>query len=158
MLTGGNPTTPPTSTPPTTPPANQNLLAGRTLTATSHADVYSESRANDGDPNSYWESANNAFPQSLSADLGSQSTVGRLVLRLPAGWGARTETLSVLTSTDGTNWTTAKASAGYGFDPATGNTVTVAFPGASARYLRVTFTGNTGWPAAQLSDLQAFSS
>ncbi|MFJ9520954.1 discoidin domain-containing protein [Kitasatospora sp. NPDC101801] len=162
MLTGGSPTTPPTSPSPSpspsTPPANTNLLAGRTLTETSHADVYSVSRANDGDPNSYWESANNAFPQSLGADLGSQTTVSRLVLRLPAGWGARTETLSVLTSTDGNTWSTAKASAGYGFDPATGNTVTVAFPAASARHLRVTFTGNTGWPAAQLSDIQAYAS
>ncbi len=154
VLTGSTPTTTPT----TTPPANPNLLAGRTLTETSHADVYAVSRANDGDPNSYWESANNAFPQSLSADLGTQATVSRLVLRLPAGWGARTETLSVLTSTDGSSWTTTKASAGYGFDPATGNTVTVSFPGAAARHLRVTFTGNTGWPAAQLSDIQAYAS
>ncbi|WP_407992160.1 discoidin domain-containing protein [Kitasatospora sp. CMC57] len=144
--------------PPTTPPANPNLLAGRTLTETSNADVYTVSRANDGDPNSYWESANNDFPQSLSADLGGQTTVGRLVLRLPAGWGARTETLSVLTSIDGSAWTTVKGPAGYGFDPATGNTVTVTFPGAAARHLRVTFTCNTGWPAAQLSDIQAYAS
>ncbi len=47
---------------------------------------------------------------------------------------------------------------GYTFDPATGNTVTVNLPANSTRYLRLTVTGNTGWPAGQLSELQAFTS
>ncbi len=29
---------------------------------------------------------------------------------------------------------------------------------ASTRYLRLTFTANTGWPAGQLSELEAYSS
>ena len=41
----------------------------------------------------------------------------------PAGWGARTQTLSVQGSTDGASFTTLGASAS--FDPATGNTVTL---------------------------------
>ncbi|WP_261991876.1 hypothetical protein [Streptomyces sp. OR43] len=39
-----------------------------------------------------------------------------------------------------------------------GDRATVTLPGTSARYLRLTFTGNTGWPAAQLSELEAYTS
>ncbi|WUN35819.1 discoidin domain-containing protein [Kitasatospora sp. NBC_00315] len=135
-------------------------MAGKTLTATSTVDVYSANKANDGDANSYWESAANAFPQSLTADLGASTAVGRLVLKLPpaTAWASRTETLSVLASSDGANWTTVKAAAGYTFDPATGNTVTISVPGTTARYLKLSFTGNTGWAAAQLSEFQAYTS
>ena len=43
--------------------------------------------------------------------------------------------------------------ADHTFDPATGNTVTVPVSG-TARYLWLTFTGNTGWPAGQLSEFE----
>jgi hypothetical protein len=36
--------------------------------------------------------------------------------------------------------------------------VAVTFTGASVRYLKLTFTANTGWPAGQLSELQAYNS
>ena len=49
-------------------------------------------------------------------------------------------------------------SANYTFNPSTGNTVTVTFTAASVRYLKLTFTANTGWPAGQLSELQAYAS
>jgi hypothetical protein len=61
-------------------------------------------------------------------------------------------------STDGTNYTTLAASQSYTFNPSTGNTVTVTFTAASARYVKLTFTANTGWPAGQLSELQVFGS
>lgn len=49
-------------------------------------------------------------------------------------------------------------SAGRTFDPATGNQVTLTFSGAQARYVRITVTGNTGWPAGQLSTLEVYAS
>lgn len=54
----------------------------------------------------------------------------RLVLKLPpsSAWGARTETLSVLGSTNGSTYSTVVGSQGYRFDPATGNTATIALP------------------------------
>ena len=72
--------------------------------------------------------------------------------------GQRTQTLTVTGSTDGTTFTTLKASAGYSFDPATADTVTLTFPATTTRYLRVTVTANTGWPAGQLSSLEAYTS
>ncbi|CAM5393714.1 Mycodextranase OS=Streptomyces fumanus OX=67302 GN=GCM10018772_33850 PE=4 SV=1 [Streptomyces fumanus] len=81
------------------------------------------------------------------------------MLKLPpqAAWGARTQTLSVQGSTDGSAYSTLVASKEYRFDPATGNTVTVPVTG-SLRYLRLHVTGNTGWPAAQFSEVEAYLS
>ncbi|MDX6210374.1 MAG: hypothetical protein QOE24_2765, partial [Frankiales bacterium] len=44
------------------------------------------------------------------------------------------------------------------FDPATGNQVTITFPAVSLRYLRITVTTNSGWPAGQLSEAEAYTS
>ncbi|MFC8448914.1 discoidin domain-containing protein [Kitasatospora sp. NPDC057223] len=136
-----------------------NLALGAAMTASSSTQNYGPGNTNDGNASSYWESNNNAFPQWLQADLGSAKSVTTLTLALPpaADWATRTETLSVLGSTDGSTWTTLKASAGYVFNPATGNTVTIAVPTSSVRYLRLSFTGNTGWPAGQLSEFQIYS-
>ncbi|MER5939237.1 discoidin domain-containing protein [Streptomyces sp. NPDC001928] len=137
----------------------RNLAKGRPATATGSQDVYTPGKAVDGDANSYWESANNAFPQSLTVDLGSSEAVRRLVLKLPpsAAWGARTQTVTVLGSTDGTNFSTVVGATGYRFDPATGNTVTVALPGSTnLRYVRLAVSANTGWPAGQFSEVEAY--
>ncbi|MGA5304781.1 discoidin domain-containing protein [Nucisporomicrobium flavum] len=149
-----------TTPPPTTPPPTGNLAAGHTVTATSQADVYTPANTVDGNANTYWESANNAFPQSLTVDLGQNRTVSRVVLKLPpaAAWATRTQTLSVLGSTDGSSYGTVKASAGYTFNPSSGNTASVTFAATTQRYLRLTFTGNTGWPAGQLSEFEVYAS
>ncbi|MER7179775.1 discoidin domain-containing protein [Streptomyces hyaluromycini] len=141
------------------PDPNRNLAKGRPATATGSQDVYTPGKAVDGDANSYWESANNAFPQSLTVDLGSAYAARRLVLKLPpsSAWAARTQTITVLGSTDGTNYSTVVGSTGYRFDPATGNTVTVPLPSSTnLRYLRLTVTANNGWPAGQFSEVEAY--
>ncbi|MEH0829655.1 discoidin domain-containing protein [Micromonospora sp. CPCC 205714] len=152
---GGTP--PPTTPPPTTtPPPSGNLALGRPVSETSHADVYGAGNAVDGNPATYWESANNAFPQSLTVDLGTARSVSRVVLKLPpaTAWQTRTQTLALLGSTDGASFTTVKPSAGYTFDPATGNTVTITFPATTRRHLRLTITANTAWPAGQVSEFE----
>ncbi|MGW3340762.1 discoidin domain-containing protein [Streptomyces sp. NPDC001009] len=141
------------------PDPNRNLAKGRPATATGSQDVYTPGKAADGDANTYWESANNAFPQSWTVDLGSAYPVRRLVLKLPpsSAWGARTQTIAVQGSTDGSSYTTVSGAQGYRFDPASGNTVTVSLPsGTSLRHLRLVVSGNTGWPAGQLSEVEAY--
>lgn len=141
------------------PDPARNLAKGRPATATGSQDVYTPGKAVDGDANSYWESGINAFPQSLTVDLGSREAVRRLVLELPpsSAWGARTQTVTVLGSTDGSNFATVVGATGYRFDPATGNTVTVALPGGTGlRHLRLAVSANTGWPAAQFSEVEAY--
>ncbi|MFC7527454.1 discoidin domain-containing protein [Actinoplanes sp. GCM10030250] len=138
--------------------AGPNLAVGKTFSASSFTDVYSAGNAGDGNANTYWESNNNAFPQWLQVDLGTATQVNQAVLKLPpaAAWATRTETLTVQGSTNGTSFSTLKASAGYTFNPASGNTVTVDFTAASARFVRLNFTGNTGWGAGQLSELEIY--
>ncbi|MFG5718496.1 discoidin domain-containing protein [Streptomyces murinus] len=141
------------------PDPGRNLAKGRPATATGSQDVYTPGKAVDGDANSYWESANNAFPQSLTVDLGSSYAVGRLVLKLPpsSAWGARTQTVTVLGSTDGSGYSTVVGAHDYRFDPATGNTTTVSLPsGTNLRYLRLSVSANTGWPAGQFSEVEAY--
>ncbi|HEX3782514.1 MAG TPA: discoidin domain-containing protein [Pseudonocardiaceae bacterium] len=150
-----------TSNPPPPPPPNTNLALNKAVSASGSTQGYVPANAVDGNTNTYWESTDSAFPQNITIDLGSVQAVGRLVLDLPpaTAWSTRTQTLSVLDSSDGANYSTVVGSAGYTFDPSTGNTVTISLPsGTSTRYLRLNFTANTGWPAAQLSELQAFAS
>ncbi|MGW4496849.1 discoidin domain-containing protein [Streptomyces sp. NPDC004376] len=141
------------------PDPNRNLAKGRPATATGSQDVYTPGKAVDGDANSYWESANNAFPQSWTVDLGSSYGVRRLVLKVPpsSAWGARTQTIAVLGSADGSGYSTVVGAKDYRFDPASGNTATVSLPsGTNLRYLRLTVSANTGWPAGQFSEVEAY--
>jgi hypothetical protein len=137
---------------------SRNLAAGAATTESSHTDVYASSNVTDGNQGTYWESANNAFPQWVQVDLGSAQSASRVVLQLPAAWGARNQTLSLSGSTDGSSFTTLKSSATYTFDPTTNNTVTLTFTAATQRYLRVNITANNGWPAGQISEFQVWNS
>ncbi|MFH9969412.1 discoidin domain-containing protein [Streptomyces mirabilis] len=92
------------------------------------------------------------------SDLGAARSVSRVVLRLPAGWGARTQTLSLQAGADGSTFTTVKAAAAYAFDPAADNTVTLTLPATVQRWFRLTVTANSGWPAGQLSEFEVRSS
>jgi chitodextrinase len=137
-----------------------NLALHRATAESSHTQTYSSGNVVDGDPNTYWESANNAFPQWVQVDLGATTGTRRVVLTLPpaTAWATRTQTIAVQGSTDGSTFSTVVGSAGYTFNPATGNTATITFPNtASVRYLRLNFTANTGWPAGQLSECQVYS-
>ncbi|MGW4487882.1 discoidin domain-containing protein [Amycolatopsis sp. NPDC004368] len=110
----------------------------------------------DGNASSYWESANNAFPQSLTVDLGDAAAINKVTLKLPPAndWGARTQTLTVQGSTDGGSWTTLVSSRAWNFSPSSGNTASASFAATTQRFVRVTITGNTGWPAGQVSELE----
>ncbi|MEV4316645.1 discoidin domain-containing protein [Actinocrispum sp. NPDC049592] len=138
------------------PLPNPDLALGRPVSASSNVPGYFPGYAVDGNQGSYWESANNAFPQSLTVDLGTASPVSKLVLRLPSFWGARTQTLSILGAGNDLAFQQVLGSSGYTFSPSSQNTVTVTFGPVTYRYLRLFFTANTGWPAGQLADLQAY--
>jgi hypothetical protein len=141
-------------------PANTNLALNRPVTASGSTQTYVASNAVDGNTSTYWESTDNAFPQWIQVDLGSSVSISRIVMDLPpsTAWGTRTQTVAIQGSTDGSTYTTLAASAGYTFNPSTGNTATATFTATSTRYVKLTFTANTAWPAGQLSELQVFSS
>ncbi|WTJ79575.1 discoidin domain-containing protein [Kitasatospora sp. NBC_01539] len=136
------------------------MAQGKPATSSSSTQNYGAGNVVDGNADTYWESANNAFPQTLQVDLGCALPLSKVTLKLPpaSSWATRTETLAVQGSTDGNTFSTLVGSAGYTFNPATGNTVTITLPATPTRFVRLSFTGNTGWPAGQLSEFQVFAS
>ena len=152
-LTATRPTPPVTGSTP--PPATGDLAAGRPTTASSANGPYVAANTVDGNAGSYWESSG-GLPQWVQVDLGTAYVVNRLVVKLPGGWERRTQTLTVQGSADGSAFSTLAGSAGYVFDPATGNTVTITLPGGPTRYVRISIAANSGWPAAQLSQIEVY--
>ncbi|MGW4430406.1 discoidin domain-containing protein [Streptomyces tendae] len=136
--------------------SSTNLAAGRRLTASSSTGAYTPGNGNDGNKATYWESANNALPQWLQADLGSSRRVNRVALRLPDGWPSRSQTLKIQASENGSDFTDLTAAKAYTFDAAGGQSATITFDAATARYVRVLVTANTGQPAAQVSELEIY--
>ncbi|MGX1509733.1 hypothetical protein RKD44_001021 [Streptomyces collinus] len=136
--------------------SSTNLAAGRRLTASSSTGAYTPGNGNDGNRATYWESANNALPQWLQADLGSSRRVNRVVLRLPDGWPNRSQTLKIQASENGSDFTDLTAAKAYTFDAAGGQSATITFDAATARHVRVLATANTGQPAAQVSELEIY--
>ncbi|MFF3941831.1 CARDB domain-containing protein [Streptomyces phaeofaciens] len=137
--------------------ADVNLALGRPATAGGAHAEYPARNLTDGVQASYWEGPAGSFPQWAQVDLGAAREVDRVVLKLPTGWGSRDEILSLQGSTDGSGFSTLAASAVRVFDPARANTVSVALAApADVRYVRVNVSGNTGWNAAQLSELEVY--
>jgi hypothetical protein len=137
-----------------------NLALNAPATASSSYESYVASNVTDGNTSTYWESTDGAaYPQTIAVNLGSVQSIGSVTLDLPpaTAWSTRTETLSVLGSTNGSTYSQLVASAGYTFNPSTGNTVSITLPsGTSDQYVELSFTGNTGWTAAQLSEFEVF--
>ena len=140
--------------------SSTNLAPAGTMTASSSASGYPATNANDGNTSTYWESQDgSAYPQTLTANLGQSYALGSVTLTLPpaTAWSTRTETLSVLGSANGSAYSTLVASANYTFNPATGNTVSFNLPsGTDDQYLELSFTANTGWNAAQVSEFEIY--
>ncbi|MFD8515276.1 CARDB domain-containing protein [Streptomyces antimycoticus] len=130
-----------------------NLALGRPVTASGAHGSYPASNVTDGSQSSYWEGPAGSFPQWVQVDLGNTADIDEVVLKLPASWESRTEGVRVQASADGQNFTTVVADAAKDFSPSSGNTVAFDVT-AEARYVRVRVTGNTGWNAAQLSEVE----
>ena len=133
-----------------------NLAVGKNVTASGYNDVYVASNVKDLNQETYWESPNNVFPQWIQVHLGNAETIDQVVLKLPANWETRTQTLSIQGSTNGTDFSNIVDSAAYTFNPTVDNSVTINFPSINTQIVRVQFTANTGWTAAQLSELEIY--
>jgi hypothetical protein len=136
-----------------------NLALGKSVTASGQSQTYAPSHVQDGNPATYWESTNQAFPQWITVDLGASTSIDQVVLKLPSNWETRTQTLSVQGSSNGSSFANIVGSAGYTFNPAVaGNSVTINFAASTTRYVRIVVMANTGWPAAQLSEFEIYGS
>jgi|GEM_PF-542833 len=151
------PTPTPTSTPTATPTPGTNLALNKAIVAGSVTQTYVAANANDGNPNTYWEGAANAYPNWIRVDLGGTSIINRVVVKLPASWGSRTQTLSVLGSVDDATYTTIVSSATYAFNPGA-NAVTIDFSSSTTRYVKLNMTANSGATGAQVAELEVYGS
>ncbi|MGA5065497.1 CARDB domain-containing protein [Streptomyces exfoliatus] len=136
--------------------AATNLALGRTATASGAHGAYPAGNVTDGGQQSYWEGPAGSFPQWVQVDLGAGTRVDSVVLKLPTTWEARSQIVAVLGSTDGGTFTTLAAPQPRAFDPSASNTVAVGITSTTTRYVRVQVTANTGWNAAQLSEVEVY--
>lgn len=123
-------------------------------------DVYVADYLTDGNENTYWEAKDvNAY---LVLDMGKVRQVRYINLHLPPllTWEPREQTIEILTSTDGVNFTSVVAPTKYLFDPQTGNVNSIAFlDGAvEARYIKLAWSSNSslGGYGAQLSEIYVY--
>ncbi|MFC5701964.1 PA14 domain-containing protein [Cohnella faecalis] len=131
-----------------------NLALNKPISATSF--LHSAAEANDGKAQTYFESVY-TLPQALTVDLGSGYAINKAILKLPPTFPDRTITLAIQGSADNVTYTDLVASSSYSFQAGAGNSVTVTFPTGAARYVRLTFTGNTSRTSAQLAELELYA-
>jgi hypothetical protein len=133
-----------------------DLALNAPVTASSYTQTYVPANAVDGNTSTYWEATNGAWPATFTVNLGSVQTLGSITIDLPpsSAWNTRTQTLSVLGSTNDTTFSTLVASATYTWNPSTGNTVTIPLPsGTSDQYVELSFTANSVQNGAQASEI-----
>jgi hypothetical protein len=150
------PTASPSPTPspsPTSQPGSQ--IPAVTATASSfNGENYSPINAIDGveSTSNYWGTAAVfGLPQWLKIDLGSASSICQVVTHFYDG-NTRTYSYYIETSIDGSLWSSvipAKTSSGI---------VTDLFSQVTARYVRLTVTGNTANTAAHVEEIKVFQS
>lgn len=136
----------------------QNLALNKPASANNAQPGFAAGHATDGNASTYYEGGANSYPHTLTVDLGSVQSVNRVVVKLPASWGARTQTLAVLGSADNSAYSTLKPSAGYAFNPAADNAVQIDFASVSVRYVRLSFSANSGATGGQAAELEVYGS
>lgn len=137
-----------------------NIAKGKPVTADAYQDVYEAVNATDGKVDTYWEGKANAYPNTLTVDLGASSNIGKIRLRLNPDkiWSKRVQTFTILGSLDGKDFKELVPSTNYQYDPKTGNLVTISLPTpAPERFVRLQFTLNTGAYGGQVAEFEVYA-
>ncbi len=136
-----------------------NLADGKPATASGQNSCCTAASTTDSNTGTYWESSPlNSFPQTLTVDLGSATTVSKVALKINPAWGgSRTENFQLLGSTDGTTFNSLVPAADYTFNSDSNhNTVNITFAATDLRYVQVKVNSNTAWPAAQIAEFEIY--
>jgi hypothetical protein len=146
------PPPPPTSTP-TPAPLPGSQISAVTATASSYNGItYGPLNAIDGlESNSnYWGTAAiNGLPQWLRLDLGFAASINQVVTHFYDG-NVRIYTYYIEASFDGSSWTTIVPT------KTASSIVTDTFNQITARYVRITVTGNTANTAAHIEEIKVY--
>ena len=141
-------------------PEGENAALGKSITASGFTQVYNAPKAVDGscDGASYWEGSG-GYPNTLTLDLGAPTPIHaiRLALNPLAIWGKRTQTIQVMISDDGENFTELLATKQYTFDPAFGNEVQLPFDEITTQFVQLVITENSGAGGGQIAEFEVYS-
>ncbi|MCG8570985.1 MAG: carbohydrate-binding protein, partial [Spirochaetes bacterium] len=134
-----------------------NLALGRRVIENGHIHDFGSWNVNDGNVYSYWEGDNDSASDIVTVDLGIIANITTIVLKLNPDsiWEARTQTIEILGSTNGTDFATLKAENDYYFDPATGNQVSIPVI-SNVSFVRLVFTYNSSANAGQLAEFEVW--
>lgn len=137
-----------------------NLALNKNAESNGHVGPYTARNAIDGDVMTYWEGAQDAYPNELTVDLGEQMSVSkvRILLNPDTIWGQRTQGIEVQGSGDGDNYETLSPYTEIAFDPVSGgNQAVIYIEGIhQVRYVRLVFTSNTEARAGQAAEVQIY--
>lgn len=128
----------------------EDLARGRDAQASSEVPALWRYYANDGDTESYWESQ--GYPAEFVIDLGGKADVSSVGILMGQDWGARSQTIGIYSSEDGSEYRETVAETEYQFDQKHGNRVFIGFERTSARYVKLVFVGGT-WQNAQAAEI-----
>ncbi|MDD3819603.1 MAG: discoidin domain-containing protein [Actinomycetota bacterium] len=136
----------------------ENLALHKPVSADSYTQVYYDMNAVDGNVDTYWEGASNAYPNTLIVDLEEVVSIKAVRIKLNPRpvWTTRVQTFSISGSLDGEEYTTIVDSTDYTFDPMRSNTVTIYFDPVNVRYVKLEFTANSGAPGGQIGELEIY--
>lgn len=126
--------------------SKRNAYASSNLTLTSSA-----TQAVDGDQNTAWES-NHILPASLTVRLDRQYILNKIVLKLPASWGAKREKVEILGSNDNVAFTQIVPPTIYSIAPV----VTIPVSPKLYRYVRLVVSSNSQTDSAQLGEFEVY--
>lgn len=139
----------------------ENIALGKTAEDDGHTQIYLAKNAVDDNPYTYWEGKADAFPNTLTVDLGAASAVtgAQIVLNPNAIWSARTQEVEVQISGDGEQFETVVPRTELSFDPFDGaNSAYIDFGAAlEGQYVRFLFFSNSGATGGQAAEIQIFA-
>lgn len=137
----------------------KNLALGAPIVVNNKIYDFVGSKAADGDINTYWEGAANKYPNTIQVDLVNARDLDIAVLKLNPQkiWGKRVQTFTVEISDNGNDFTTLIPETDYEFNPLTNNNTVVISLNTKTRYIRFSFSKNTGANAGQIAEIEVYA-
>ncbi|MBR7831169.1 discoidin domain-containing protein, partial [Actinospica sp. MGRD01-02] len=142
----------------TTAPAATDLALGKAESSSSHTGSHVAANVIDGDAGTYWESqvGSGSFTEWVQVDLEKAMTVSKIVMRLPADWSSRTESIEIYGLATGYDGFVIEPTTTYSFNEASGNAVTVKFAALSTRYIQLIVTANSAVDAGEMGEIEVY--
>lgn len=143
-------------------PEGENIARQGKIGCNGFNETYTAQKSIDGRTTgaSYWEGESDAYPNELTLTY-KEGPVTVHAIRVcvcpDTLWGKRTQTFSVLYTTDGETRQELIPEASYEFNPDSGNEVILTFDQVELQSIILSFTGNTGAKGAQVAEWEVYS-